>query len=140
VSDTTQVYGLLELGANIDKLFKETAQKVVKKAGAAGGEVLRRGMRQRAPVRQEGGPKGKDQRLPGYGKRHIRRWTRKNPDGSLSNYVGPDKKAFYLGYAEKGTSHQKAEPFIRPTFDIDGPKAEQAFVDTARIEMAKELP
>lgn len=35
-------------------------------------------------------------------------------DGHPEVHVGYDRKFFYLGFAETGTEHQKATPFLRP--------------------------
>lgn len=145
MADVT-VVGLTELGAKMDKLFKETAKKAIRKASAAGAEVFRRKVRANAPVRVEVGVtgfrkagKGKTDRQPGYLKKHIGRQFKFNSDGSLSVFVGPTKSAFYAKFQELGTSHQPARPFMRPAFDSEKGAAEQAFARVAAEEIAKEL-
>jgi HK97 gp10 family phage protein len=138
VSDVT-VIGLTELGATLDKLFKEDAKKAISAAIKPASEVFRREIRAKAPVREEGGGKGKNQRQPGYLKKHIGRWIRKNPDGSLSSYVGPTKSAFYARYYEFGTQHQPARPFMRPVFDGKKDEAEKVFAATLEAEIKKAL-
>jgi HK97 gp10 family phage protein len=140
MSDVT-VVGLQELGAKLDKLFKETAKKAIRKATAKGSEVYRKEMRRLAPVREDEGLKGKKKRAPGYLKKHIGRWIKPNSDGSLSAFVGPTKSAFYGRFYELGTSHQKAAatPFIRPAFDNKTDEAEKVFAEVVKQEIEKEL-
>jgi HK97 gp10 family phage protein len=139
VSDV-QIVGLQELGAKIDKLFKEDAKKAISAAIKPAAEVFRREIRAKAPVRQEAGAKGKNGRQPGYLKKHIGRWIRKNSDGSLSAHVGPTKSAFYAKYYEFGTNHQPARPFMRPVFDGKKDEAEKVFATVLENEIKKALP
>jgi HK97 gp10 family phage protein len=140
MSDNVTVVGLQELGAQIDKLFRDTAKKAIKKASNAGTEVFRREIRAKAPVRQDEYPKGSKQRKPGYLKKHIGRWSKQNSDGSLSTFTGPTKSAFYGKFYEFGTSHQSANPFMRPVFDSRQGEAERVFAETLEAEIKKELP
>lgn len=145
MSDVT-VVGLQELGAKLDKMFKDTAKKAIRKAIAPAAEVYRREIRAKAPVRQEVGAtgfrktgKGKKNRQPGYLKAHIGRTIKANSDGSLSAFVGPTKSAFYGRFQEYGTSHQPARPFMRPVFDSKTEEAEKVFAETLKTEIEKEL-
>lgn len=138
MSDVT-VVGLQELGAKIDKMFKDTAKKAIRKASNAGTEVFRREIRAKAPVRQDETPKGSKGRRPGYLKKHIGRWTKPNADGSLSTFTGPTKSAFYANFYEFGTSHQPARPFMRPVFDGKKDEAEKVFAEVLKTEIEKEL-
>lgn len=110
------VVGLQELGAKLDKMFKDTAKKAVREAIKPAAEVYRREIRAKAPVRQDEAPKGKNKRQPGYLKKHIGRWIKPNSDGSLSAFIGPTKSAFYGRYYEYGTSHQPARAVHAPGF------------------------
>ncbi len=47
--------------------------------------------------------------------KHKRRL--KNPQGTLSVYVGPSKKAFHAHLQEFGTEHHAAQPYMRPAWD-----------------------
>lgn len=148
------VIGMQQLGAKFDKLFKEDAKKAIRKAAAAGAEVYRREIRAKAPVREDDYLKGRKKRGPGYLKKHIGRWIKPNPDGSLSVFVGPTKSAFYgrivekghvkgdsafgrLYQAEFGSGNTPAHAFIRPAFDSQTATAERVFAEVAAAEIAK---
>lgn len=47
--------------------------------------------------------------------KHKRRL--KNPQGTISVYVGPGKKAFHAHLQEFGTEHHGAQPYMRPAWD-----------------------
>lgn len=106
MSDSVEVYGLQELGKNLDVLGQQTAKNAVRAAIKPAAEVFRRAIRANAPVRQEEGEKAKDKkggkRGPGYLKAHIGRWIRPDSDGSLNAFVGPTPSAFYGKMVEKG--------------------------------------
>lgn len=155
MADVT-VVGLQEIGAKLDKLFKDSAKKAIRKASAAGAEVYRREIRAKAPVRQDDYLKGRRKRGPGYLKKHIGRWFKFNQDGSLSVFVGPTKSAFYGRIVEKGhvkgnspfgrayeaefgTANTPAHAFMRPAFDSQTEKAKQVFEEVAMAEIAKEI-
>jgi HK97 gp10 family phage protein len=101
MSDVT-VVGMQALGANLDKLFKDSAKKAIRKAATAGAKVFQKEIALRAPVREKDYPKGSNKRLPGFLKKNIGRSSKANSDGSLSVFVGPRKSAFYGRMVEQG--------------------------------------
>lgn len=140
------VVGLQELGAKLDKLFKEDAKKAVRTAIKPSIEVIRKEIRAKAPVRVEVGAtgfrktsKGKKEREPGYLKAHIGRWIKPSGDGSLSAFVGPTRSAFYGRFYELGTSHQPPRPFIGPAFESKKNEAETIFGKVLYEEILKGL-
>lgn len=56
---------------------------------------------------------------------------------SAITHVGPTKKAGQGLLQEFGTAHHKAQPFMRPTFDSDGPKMIDIIKDTLAEEIDK---
>lgn len=54
---------------------------------------------------------------------------------SAVTHVGPTKRAGQGMLQEFGTAHHKAQPFMRPTWDADGPK----LVDVIRDTLAEEI-
>jgi len=124
------VVGLKELGDTLDLLAKKTEKEIIRKAANAGAEVYRRELRAKAPVRQDKYLKGKIKRGPGYLKKHIGRTAKADSDG-YSVKVGPTKSAFYGGFREHGTSHEAAQPWVRPVFDAKTGEAEKTFADVA---------
>mgnify|MGYP003545073753 FL=1 len=54
---------------------------------------------------------------------------------SAVTQVGPTKRAGQGMLQEFGTAHHKAQPFMRPTFDADGPK----LIDVIRDTLAEEI-
>lgn len=56
---------------------------------------------------------------------------------SAVTHVGPTKKAGQGMLQEFGTAHHKAQPFMRPTWDADGPKLIEVIRDTLAEEIAK---
>lgn len=90
--------GIDQLVKHLDKAASlKDVQHVVKSNGAQ----LNKNMQQRAPVDT------------GYLKRSIKMTL---IDGGFSAEIGP--YADYASYLEYGTRFQKAQPFIRPSFNI----------------------
>lgn len=56
---------------------------------------------------------------------------------SAVTHVGPTKRAGQGSLQEFGTAHHKAQPFMRPTFDADGPGLIDVMADTLREEIDK---
>lgn len=52
-------------------------------------------------------------------------------------HVGPTKRAGQGSLQEFGTAHHKAQPFMRPTWDADGPKLADVIRDTLAEEIDK---
>lgn len=135
MSDSTVVLGLEELGARMNMFTNAIQKQVVRKASNAGAAVFQKEIRARAPVRQDERPMGSKQRMPGYLKKHISRHGQATRDGGFTVQTGPMKSAFYARFIELGTSHQGAQPFIRPAFDGKVKQAEDAFAATMKLDM-----
>jgi HK97 gp10 family phage protein len=56
---------------------------------------------------------------------------------SAVTHVGPTKRAGHGMLQEFGTAHHRAQPFMRPTFDADGPKLVEVIRDTLAEEIEK---
>ncbi|MGH9523169.1 MAG: HK97-gp10 family putative phage morphogenesis protein [Terriglobales bacterium] len=125
-NNSVDIVGLKEFGVKLDLLPKEVEKRIVRTSLKAGVEVFRRGLRSKAPVRKDGGPKklkaGKT-RAPGYLQKHIGRWfvtdaalrlrggSAKSEAEALSKIgsehfaalvTGPTASAFYGLFVEKG--------------------------------------
>lgn len=138
MSDSATVLGLEDLGRSVDLFTQAVQRRMIRKAGNAGAEVFRREIRAKAPVREDDYTKGKNQRKPGYLKKHIGR-TSKASNDSYKVSVGPMPGAFYAKFIELGTGHQPAKPFIRPAFDSKVHDAETKFTETMKAELAAGL-
>jgi len=126
---TIKIEGLEQLSSQISEFPDKLVRKGVRNALRAGGEVLREAI-------SAGAPRSMDithGHEPGFLADHIGMKVKTsvtNDTGSI--LVGPVKKAFYAMFAEFGTKHQAALPFIRPAFEGSGPSALDAFVDSLR--------
>ena len=134
MSDSVIIIGLQELGSKIDMFSQQVERAAIRKAANAGANVFRNEMRRLAPVRQDQRPMGSKQRTPGYLKKHIGRQGKATWDG-YTVAVGPMKSAFYGRFLELGTSHQGANPFIRPTFDGQKTAAIDAFASSLKSDV-----
>jgi HK97 gp10 family phage protein len=126
---TVKIQGLEELSQKIHEFPDNLLKKGVRNALRAGGEVLRQAISSRAPrsVDETHG------HTPGFLADHIGtvvKTSPKNDTGSIQ--VGPVKKAFYGMFAEFGTKHQPARPFVRPAFEGSAQDALDAFVAKLR--------
>lgn len=133
-----QIVGLEEFGRRLDQFSQDVERKMIRKAAGAGAEVFRREIRAKVPVRSEPGLKGKEQRGPGWLKKHIGRWSRSG-SGTYSVFVGVMNKAFYWLFHEFGSSHEPANPVIRPVFDTKKGEAQQAFEESLKLQIAEAL-
>ena len=139
MADSVQILGLEDMGRTMDLLTQKVQRQMVRKATNAGAEVYRREIRARVPVRQDKYLKGKNQRGPGYLKKHIGRTGKATRDGEYVVSVGPMAGAFYWRFRELGSSHEPAQPVIRPVFDTKTPEAENKFAETLKADIAAEL-
>lgn len=115
--------GLRELQASMKDLSSKTQRQILRRATAAGAQVMVREVRARAPVLKEPHPN----RKPGTIKKNIRYANvRGNKLGVHEVMVGvrvarggkggPDDP-FYWRFVEFGTAHMAAQPFLRPAFE-----------------------
>jgi HK97 gp10 family phage protein len=139
---TIKISGLDELEQRLTDLAPKMAKKVIRKAGKAGGEIIRSAIAARAP------------RLTGNLDQHIVMTTRADGSkGTLVVVIGPQKLAGYFKgatregknvtfkgeihyadvaarMAEFGSKHQPPRPFMGPAFDSSADQALGAFVNS----------
>ena len=108
--------GFYELERLLVKMPEAVAKRVTVNGLKAGGRVLAKGMKARAP-RKTGAlaasPVVTSSRKSTKGKGHA-----------VVAFRQPVSRRVHL--TEFGTEHSRAEPFIRPTLDQDGPQAVKA--------------
>lgn len=119
------IHGGKELAARLRALPEAYTRKVVLEALEESGEPMRARMSQLAP-REPGHPDLADNiaisvanRLGDVG---GERWQARH-DEEHAVAVGPTKDFFYGLFQEYGTVHHAAQPFMRPAFDSEAPKA-----------------
>lgn len=121
-----KISGARELSALLRRLPAEVGRRALRQAALAGGAVVRREARIRAPVRRDPRPKrigkGGKGRLPGYLRANIRSATIAASDRAVHVQVGIGA-AFYGVFDEFGTSHQPAHPWLRPAWEASREKA-----------------
>ena len=118
-----EIVGAREIEAILRKLPDRVAKRVLNNAVMAGANVIVREAKARAPVRSGGGAKRRTATtatLPGFLRASIRRKKLKKPGHVL---VGPDARAFYGVFVERGTRRARARPFLGPAFDAGAPGA-----------------
>lgn len=103
-----RIEGAKELDRVLKRLPKKIRGKVLRQALMAGARVIRKAMRQRAPVRT-----GKLQMS--IAARRDRGAERGG--ASVAVKVGPLGRGFYGMFIEFGTSRQPARPWARPAFE-----------------------
>lgn len=110
------VFGHKEIERMLRQLPERTAKKVTVNALKAGGRVLVKGMKQRAPRRT-----GKLAASPTVSSASK---ATKQESHAVVGFLKPTSRRVHL--TEFGTEHSPAQPFIRPTLDEDGAKAVKA--------------
>lgn len=148
-----KVEGLNELRLALRRLPVELQDRELARAASAGAKVIAAEAQVRAPVLKE--PHAS--RVPGLLRRMIRgtagkrRGTEaaafvsiKYPSGKLaqrlSKAAGPGWRLldpYYWRFVEFGTSHAKAQPFIRPAFDSKKEAAVAAIAEALRSGIAR---
>lgn len=113
MATTMQVKGFAELERLLVRLPDAIAKKVTVNGLKAGGRVLVKGMKARAP-RLTG--KLADSPMVTSSKKST-----KNKGQAVVGFKKPTSRRVHL--TEFGTEHSKAEPFIRPTIEQDGQTA-----------------
>jgi HK97 gp10 family phage protein len=109
------ITGLDQVNQVLMALPEAVRLNVLSDATFAGAEVIRAGASARAP------------RLTGQLAGDIQIVIILERGGAVAK-VGPSKRSFYGLFQERGTSHQRAYPFLRPALDEDGPKAQEAMM------------
>lgn len=102
-----------KLARELRGLSNRVNRHVQRDALAAGGELIRSQAAARAP-RAPGAPDLAD---------HITISTARPDDGSVGVAIGPARGFYYGGFLEFGTVRQAAQPFLRPAWDSEGPRA-----------------
>jgi HK97 gp10 family phage protein len=132
--------GLAGLEEALSQLPEAVATRVVDGAARKGGNHLRDSIKAEAPVRDDGREKrvskgSSETRAPGFLKNDIGQRRMTGTRLAAAYAVGASRKAFYGDLREKGSAHQRAEPWL-------GPAAERAAPGTLRTtteELAKGL-
>lgn len=107
------VLGAPEVEALLKKLPERVAQRVTVNALKAGGRVLVKGMKKRAP--RKTGKLAASPMVSSAAK------ATKNQAHAVVGFRKPTSRRVHL--AEFGTEHSAAQPFIRPTLEQDGEAA-----------------
>ena len=120
--DEVEVVGAEDLAKLLEELGPDLVKKALRDALNYSGAVLQEAQAAAAPVMQvPHGPHPPEQL-----KLDVRRVVRLKPaEGSGVVAVGPSTHSFYGSFAEFGTAHQQAKPWMRPAWDqsIDGAMA-----------------
>lgn len=134
---TVEIKGLEGVEDALAQAGPTLAKRALRKALVAGGEVFRDGAKRRAPVLKQGTP----QRRPGELRDAIDmrvNLTAKEEAGTV--HVGPRREkgggsqqpGVYGLFVELGTEKMRAQPYMRPAFDAEGAKAQEAFTAVMR--------
>lgn len=111
------VFGARELESLLRKLPDAVAKKVTVLGLKAGGRVLAKGMKQRAP-------RGKTGKLAASPMVSSAAKVTQDRGQASVGFRKPTSRRVHL--TEFGTEHSMAQPFIRPTIEQDGPAAIKA--------------
>lgn len=124
---TVNIDGLRKLQRALTDLPERVAKKALGSAVLAGGGVVRKDARRRAPV------------ATGNLRKQIR--TRRSKLSTVYNvtyFVGVGGKAFYWRFIEFGTKDQPAHPFLRPAFEENKKAAIEAIKAKLSIAIERE--
>jgi HK97 gp10 family phage protein len=125
---SVKIDGLDDLERKLKDLGPKLAKRGLRKALADAGEVMKEAQIARAPV----GPGTGDH--PGGNLREtisaVVKASPTNEEGTV--VVAPTRHGFYGMFAEFGTSHQPAKPWMTPAFDESKEAAQQKFVDALK--------
>lgn len=125
--------GGAELAATLRALPTRVSRNVQKEALFAAAEPMRSRMARLAP-REPGAPDLADNIVISGGRGGTDKLT--GLEKAISVAVGPSKGFFYGFFQEFGTSRHGAQPFARPAFDSEAPKAVQALARALWVELA----
>jgi HK97 gp10 family phage protein len=118
-----EVKGLSKLEENLRALPDNLARKAVKAAVKDGGDVIQNEMVRLAP------------RNTGFLASHIVVQVKMDKFGEAVAKIGPAKDAFWGGFNEFGTRFMRAQPFMRPAFDLQWRVA----LERIRLRLADEI-
>lgn len=116
MADFANIHGFAALESLLLKLPDTVAKKIAVNGLKAGGRILVKGMKQRAPRRT-----GKLAESPTVSSASK---VTKGKSHAAVAFRKPTSRRVHL--TEFGTQHSAAHPFIRPTLDQDGPQAIKA--------------
>jgi HK97 gp10 family phage protein len=149
---TVKIEGAKELRRMLKLLPTRVQTKVMRSATLKGANVVRKDARRRAPVRQISKKNPRAAKKTGIGagvvfirwpgnlrKSIVSRRNRKVPRWAISYHVGFTGKAYYGLFIEKGTSHQPAQPFLRPAYEANKASAVQRIGESIREGLFKEI-
>ena len=158
MANDVKMLGLEDLGSTVNMLSDLVQKRVVRNATRAGARVYRDGMKSRAPKASgdlEAAITIKDYPLRTEGSyialigakytKKVAASSRKKTKKGKAAAPSSEDPGVYEKWVElgrpgaTGDTHQAAQPFMRPTFDADTPKAEDAFVARAKEDLAKYL-
>lgn len=153
MADDVTILGLKELGDTINMLTELVQKRVIRNAARAGGRVYRDGMKSRAPVasgalrdaittkdfvmRKTG---GFDVMIGVKYSKKVAASSRRQGEAPASQ--DPAVYAKFLEFGRPGAgghTNQAKQPFIRPTFDADTKKAEDAVAERIKSELSRYL-
>ena len=143
-----ELRGLEDLEKAIDAMEKDF-EKALVIATRKGCRVIQQGAKRRCPPinkPSKGKPGGKYPHPPYNLKKSIKyKILKQRSPSRVAGIVGPatGRKQKYDGYygyfVEKGTSHSKPQPFLRPALDEDGPQAQRVIAETYKQALAGRL-
>jgi HK97 gp10 family phage protein len=121
MADDVQILGLEEVCAKLREMSPKIVRQALKDCLEASGSVLQVAQMEAAPIDVSGED---TQHPPGQLKQDIRRVVKLYPsEGKGVVTVAPSRHSFYGMFAEFGTSHQPAHPWMRPSFEAAAPEA-----------------
>lgn len=130
MADDFTVIGLDEFIADLDQLPLTVSKKFVAKALRAGAKPIQQQMIANAPD---------DPKTPGSRARNIDINVSEQTANHAIAYIGPTKKGFMAGWAELGSKHQRAKPFMGPAFDAKVNEAVQIIGENLGASIEREL-
>lgn len=120
-----ETLGFAELEQQLDALKNSIVRRALREGLTKAGAVLVQEQKARAPVLKEATKKRVPEELRDSIGADIKI---SNANEQAELVVGPHKRAFWARFAEFGTSHQAAAPFIGPAFDASSEQALEAFM------------
>lgn len=137
MADDVTIIGLDELDRRMKALPGKVVKKIMKDALNYSGNVLQLAQIAAAPMMEPGeeGP-----HPAGQLKMDIRRVVQVKPDeGTGTVSVGPSGHSFYGSFAEFGTSHQPARPWMVPAFEESAEEAVEMFAKVLAAHLEEVL-
>lgn len=125
MDDDIEVSGLEDLVKAFEEMGPKMCGKALKDALDYSGSVLQEAQVLLAPIDPAG-----INHPAGQLKQDIRRKIRMEPESGLGTVaIGPSQHSFFGSFAEFGTSHQPATPWMRPAWDAAIDPAMEVFAE-----------